>query len=142
MTYVARLTDLHMRPAHLAHDFPPTSRAIYRYYRDAETTGPDCALLGVADQMAMQARDFVPEAWQRRLASMRMLFEAFFRDHPRRVSPAPLLNGRQVMAEFGLKPGPRIGELLEGLREAQATGEVNSEAEAWAWLNRHVNALA
>jgi tRNA nucleotidyltransferase/poly(A) polymerase len=142
VTYVARLTDLHMRPAHLAHDFPPSSRAIYRYYRDADTTGPDCALLGVADQMAMQARDFGPEAWQRRLATTRLLFDAFFRDHPRSVSPAPLLNGRQVMAEFGLKPGPRIGELLAGLREAQATGEVDSEAEAWAWLNRHVNAVA
>ncbi len=71
-----------------------------------------------------------------------MLFDAFFRDHPRSVTPVPLLNGRQVMTKFDLKPGPRIGELLEGLREAQATGEVNSETEAWAWLNRHVNAVA
>ena len=56
--------------------------------------------------------------------------------------PVPLLNGKQVMAEFGLKPGPRIGELLEGLREAQATGEVDSETEAWAWLNRYLSAIA
>jgi poly(A) polymerase len=142
VTYVARLTDLHMRPAHLTRDFPPTPRAIYRYYRDADSTGPDCAVLGLADQMAIQAQDFVPEAWQRRLATTRMLFDAFFRDHPRSVTPAPLLNGWQVMAEFGLKPGPRIGELLEGLREAQATGEVDSETEAWTWLNRHVNVVA
>ena len=142
VTYVARLTDLHMRPAHLTRDFPPSPRAIYRYYRDADTAGPDCALLGLADQMAMQAPDIVPEAWQRRLSTTRMLFDAFFRAYPRSVTPAPLLNGRQVMAEFGLKPGPRIGELLEGLREAQATGEVNSEAEAWAWLNRTVNVVA
>jgi len=131
-----------MRPAHLAREFPPTPRAIYRYYRDADTTGPDCVLLGLADQMAMQAHDFVSEAWQRRLATSRVLFDAYFRDHPRRISPVPLLNGKQIMAEFGLKPGPRIGELLEGLREAQATGEVDSETEAWAWLNRSLSAMA
>ena len=142
VTYVARLTDLHMRPAHLARDFPPTPRAVYRYFRDAEATGPDCALLGLADQMAMQAQDFVPETWQRRLATTRALFEAYFRDHPCSVTPSPLLNGRQVMAECGLKPGPRIGKLLEGLREAQATGEVNSETEARAWLHHHVSEVA
>jgi hypothetical protein len=131
-----------MRPVHLARDFPPTARAIYRYYRDADTVGPDCALLGLADQMAMQAQDFVPETWQRRLATTRTLFDAYFRDHPRSVTPAALLNGRQVMAELDLKPGPRIGELLEGLREAQATGEVNSETEARAWLHHHVSEVA
>jgi tRNA nucleotidyltransferase/poly(A) polymerase len=135
VTYVARLTDLHMRPALLAHDFPPTRRAVYRYYRDADTTGPDCALLGVADQMAMQAQDFIPDAWQRRLSTTRTLLDAFFRAQPRSIAPVPLLNGRQIMTECGLKPGPRVGELLEALREAQAIGEVNSEAEARAWLH-------
>jgi hypothetical protein len=128
-----------MRPAHLARDFPATPRAIYRYYRDAGATGPDCALLGVADQMAMQAQDFIPDAWQRRLATTRTLFDAFFRNHPRSIAPAPLLNGRQVMAEFGLKPGPHIGALLEALREAQAVGEFSTEAEAWTWLRRYVS---
>jgi len=142
VTYVARLTDLHMRPAHLAHDFPPTPKAVYRYFRDADTVGPDCAVLGVADQMAMQARVFDPEAWQRRLAMTRMLFEAFFRARPHDVAPVPLINGRQVMVEFGLKPGPRIGEILEGLREAQATGEVGDVDAAWAWLHNHVSEVA
>jgi tRNA nucleotidyltransferase/poly(A) polymerase len=142
VAYVARLTDLHMRPAHLAHDYPPTPKAIYRYFRDAETVGPDCAMLGVADQLAMQARSFDPEAWQHRLATTRLLFEAYFRDQPHAVAPVPLLNGRQVMAEFGLKPGPRIGEILEALREAQATGEVGDVAAAWAWLHSHVSEVA
>ncbi len=142
VAYVARLTDLHMRPAHLAHDFPPSPKAIYHYFRDADTTGPDCAVLSVADQMATQARALDPEAWQRRLATTGMLLDAFFRDHPRSVAPVPLLNGRQVMKELGLKPGPRIGEILEGLREAQATGEVGTVDEAWAWLHSHVNAVA
>jgi hypothetical protein len=34
------------------------------------------------------------------------------------------------MAEFTLSPGPRLGELLEAVREAQASGEVHTRAEA------------
>jgi predicted transcriptional regulator len=42
------------------------------------------------------------------------------------------------MAAFGLKPGPQIGQLIDGLREAQAAGEVTTENEALAWLTEHV----
>ena len=139
VAYVARLTDLHMRPGHLAHDFPPTRRAIYHFFRDAGATGPDCALLGVADEMAIRAHAVDAGAWRRRLATTRMLLDAIFRDRSQQVAPIPLLNGRQLMAELGLKPGPRVGELLEGLREAQATGEVSTADEAWAWLRGHVS---
>jgi tRNA nucleotidyltransferase/poly(A) polymerase len=138
VAYVARLTDLHMRPAHLAHDFPPTRRAIYRFYRDAGAAGPDCALLSLADHMAIQASVLEPETWRRRLATTGMLLDAFFRERPRQVEPVPLLNGRQVMSGLGLEPGPRVGELLEGLREAQAIGEVTTADQAWNWLRAHV----
>lgn len=63
-----------------------------------------------------------------------MILQAFFRERAERVAPIPLLNGHQVMIEFALPPGPRVGELLEALREAQAVGEVNTQDQAWQWL--------
>jgi hypothetical protein len=36
------------------------------------------------------------------------------------------------MDAFSLKPGPRVGQLLEALREAQAAGEVTTREEALA----------
>ena len=36
------------------------------------------------------------------------------------------------MEEFGLEEGPRIGELLEGVREAQVEDEVRTKEEALA----------
>jgi poly(A) polymerase/tRNA nucleotidyltransferase (CCA-adding enzyme) len=38
------------------------------------------------------------------------------------------------MSEFGLAEGPRIGELLESLREAQAVGEVNDRESALTFV--------
>jgi predicted transcriptional regulator len=42
------------------------------------------------------------------------------------------------MELFHLPPGPIIGELLEGLREAQATGEVSTREEALAWVEKQL----
>lgn len=134
VAYVARLTDLHMRPGLLAHDFPPSRRAIYRFFRDADTTGPDCVLLSLVDHMATRAAEPAGEHWARRLATSCALLEAYFHDHSNVVAPPPLVNGHELMARLGLAPGPRVGELLEGLREAQAGGEVATVDEAWAWL--------
>jgi poly(A) polymerase len=48
------------------------------------------------------------------------------------VLPAPLLNGRDLIAA-GYPPGPRMGEILRALREAQLNGELRSREEALAW---------
>lgn len=135
VAYVARLTDQHMRPGFLAHDFPPSRRAIYRFFREAETTGPDCVLLSLADHMATRAAEQAGAHWERRLATSRILLDAYFCQRVDLVAPPPLVNGHELMARLGLAPGPRVGELLEGLREAQAAGEVFTVDDAWTWLD-------
>jgi tRNA nucleotidyltransferase (CCA-adding enzyme) len=45
--------------------------------------------------------------------------------------PAPILLGRDLLA-LGLRPGPRIGELLKIVGERQLDGEVNTREEALA----------
>lgn len=132
--YVAGLTDLHMRPGELARMEPVTPRAEYRFFRDAGSTGPDVVLLSLADHLASFAPAPDAERWRRRLDMARRVLHAYFRDRTERVSPLPLLDGRQVMAELSLSPGPAVGALLEGLREAQAVGQVRTTDEALAWL--------
>jgi hypothetical protein len=41
-----------------------------------------------------------------------------------------LLDGHDLQSEFGLLPGPRVGDLLEAVREAQATGQVQTREAA------------
>jgi hypothetical protein len=52
------------------------------------------------------------------------------------VAPPQLIDGRDVMQTLGLPPGPRIGELLEAVREAQAEGRVCNRQEALQFLHR------
>jgi hypothetical protein len=51
------------------------------------------------------------------------------------ASPA-LLRGEDVMAVFGVLPGPEVGRLLALAREAQALGLVSTREEALALLRR------
>ena len=59
-----------------------------------------------------------------------------WRDLSRAPAPARLLDGRDVMKALKLPPGPRIGELLERVREAQAEGEVSDREGALALIAR------
>ncbi len=45
------------------------------------------------------------------------------------VHPAPLINGHDVMA-LGYSPGPRVGQILEVIRQKQVEGEIKSREEA------------
>jgi hypothetical protein len=47
----------------------------------------------------------------------------------------PLLRGEDVMARFGLPPGPAVGALLSRAREAQALGLVHTREEALSYLD-------
>jgi hypothetical protein len=55
-------------------------------------------------------------------------------EQERLVIPAKLVDGHDIINIFGLSPGPRIGQLLEAVREAQASGEVTNREEALAYL--------
>lgn len=143
IAYLTQLVHEHMRPTLLAHDANGqlTRRAIYRYYLALGDAGPECSLLSLADSMATRAGRPDADAWQRRRAVTETLLRAYFRERPQLIEPPPLLNGRQLMAEFGLASGPQIGRLLDGLREAQAAGEVTTPAAARAWLAERIRTL-
>ena len=49
------------------------------------------------------------------------------------LRPAPLLNGRDLMA-MGYRPGPIFGEILSALEEEQLEGRLTDRASAEAWV--------
>ena len=45
------------------------------------------------------------------------------------------------MTRFGLRPGPTLGKIIEGLKEEQAAGEITDLDTAQAWVEERVNDL-
>jgi len=108
----------------------PSRRAIYRFFRDSGETGVEICLLSLADFLGKFDAQVPQDELEKHLDTLRTLLEAYFEHADEQVSPPILVNGEDLMRELGLKPGPKIGELLEAVREAQAAGEVNSREEA------------
>jgi tRNA nucleotidyltransferase/poly(A) polymerase len=135
--YVSLLAGEHMRPTLMGIDYPPSRRAVYRFYRDTGTAGPDTVLLSLADHLATRAAHPDAVAWKKRAGLTKTLLDAYFVERASRVDPRRLLNGAEVMELLGVPPGPEVGRLLDGLREAQAVGEVATADEARSWLRLH-----
>jgi tRNA nucleotidyltransferase/poly(A) polymerase len=119
----------------------PSRKAIYRFFRDAGEAGVDLTLLALADTRATHAHTLTKETWTAALDISRIFLENYWEKPAETVSPPRLLDGNELMTEFSLKPGPRIGETLEAIREAQATGKVGTREEALSfareWLEEH-----
>jgi len=131
----------HMRPRQLSSQKDVSPRAIYRFFRDTGAAGVDIVLLSLADFLGKHGGEPPPQdEWAHHLAVCAQLLEAHFEKREERVSPPALITGHDLMSELGLAPGPRIGQLLEAVREAQVVGEVTDRAGALEFARRWVAA--
>lgn len=108
----------------------PSRKAIYRFFRDAGEAGIDLVLLGLADLRGTQGAKLPEVTWTAALGIAYILLENYFEKPEETISPPRLLNGNELMSEFHLEPGRIIGDLLEAVREEQATGKINTREEA------------
>ena len=123
----------HLRPSQLREgDKMPSRRAIYRYYRDVGDAAVDTLYLAMADFLAARGPELSPERWNNYARMIATVLEtgAGAASPVSEEGPRPLANGHDLMNALHIPPGPRVGALLERLREAQAVGEVASREEA------------
>jgi tRNA nucleotidyltransferase/poly(A) polymerase len=122
----------------IAQALPVGRRTIYRYFRDWRAAGVEAVLLALARYLGALDGPPAAEAWNAMLDAASALLRGYFEAHEAVVAPAPLLTGDDLIAELGLKPGPKLGELLEALREAQAAGEVGDREAALTFARGQV----
>jgi poly(A) polymerase len=108
----------------------PSRKAIYRYFRDAGEAGVDLVLLGLADLRGTRGNELAQETWISALDTARILLENYWDRREEVIAPPRLLDGNDLMRELSLQPGRIVGQLLEAIREGQATGKVSTREEA------------
>ncbi len=128
----------HLRPAQMSQGELPTRRAIYRYFRDTGDAAIDTLFLNLADHLATRGPQLDLTDWQEHAKMVDyVLAQRLQQESP--VIPPKLIDGHDLINIFGLTPGPKIGELLESLRELQAAGEVTTKQEALAHIHRQLS---
>lgn len=109
----------------------PTPRARYRFFRDVGDCAPELALFAVADCMGQRRMRAGPGDCAVSVAIAQSLLDEYYARYERTVAPPPLITGRDVIA-LGVKQGPRIGQILDAVREAQMIGEIHTREQALA----------
>jgi hypothetical protein len=74
------------------------------------------------------------DLWAAHLDTIRSLLAGWWENDPVTINPRLFLDGNELIKNFGLAPGPLIGQILERLREAQAIGVITSRAQAEVWV--------
>jgi poly(A) polymerase len=135
---VQKMIESHLRLWQMGGDQGlPTRRAIYRYFRDTADVSVDIMFLTLADFLATQGPNLDMAEWERHSRLMEYVLGQ--REEDQTVAAPPkLIDGHDLMREFGLKPGPEIGEILEAVRESQGAGEISTSEEALALARRRL----
>lgn len=125
---VGQLVGTHLALGFLLH----TDRSVrdrWRLRRHLGDVVPEAVVLSMGDRLATSGLDD-----RRRWVRAHMeLARQVWADHWREVRdgvPEPLLDGMEIARAAGIDPGPRIGELVAALAEAQAVGDVATREDA------------
>ena len=127
----------HLRPMQMSHDELPSRKAIYRYFRDSGEAGIDILFLSLADHLATRGPQLNIAHWQEHAQIVEYVLAQRFQEESL-VVPPKLVDGHDLINIFAISPGPEIGELLEAVREAQASGELTTREEALSYIRQHL----
>ena len=139
---VEAMIEHHLRPLQTRNTGLPSRHALYRYFRDTGEAGIDILFLSLADHLAARGPQLDLNQWQEHARLVEYMLCQRFQQEESVVAPPKLIDGHDLLDTFSLSPGPRIGQLLETVREAQVTGELATREDALAYIRRQLLAGA
>lgn len=134
-SFVTAIVEAHLRPTQLGPEaIPPTPRAVYRFLRDTGDAAVATLYLSLADHLAARGPALDLDNFRQHVTIVGYVLAERGRQLAKPVGR--LVDGNELQARFGMKPGPAMGRILEGVAEAQATGEIATKAEALTLAER------
>ncbi|HEX78655.1 MAG TPA: CCA tRNA nucleotidyltransferase [Dehalococcoidia bacterium] len=132
---VAGVVRYHLRPIQTCQNEPPSRRAIYRYFRDTTEAAIDTLYFSLADHLATRGPNLDINNWHQHAALVEYIITQH-ENHADITAPPKIISGHDIMNTFNLTQGQKIGELLEAVREAQASAEIATREEAILYVKK------
>jgi len=124
------LVSWHLRPGYLADQNYPSSRAIYRFFRDTGRDGVAVTILSLADWRATRGPLVDNKKRRGHERVMFGLINRYFEDKKKKPLPK-IINGFNVMKKFKIDSSPLVGKILRKIKEEQALGKITNKHEAY-----------
>ena len=127
---VRQMVYHHLRPGQMAQKGElPTGKAVYRYFRDVGDAAVDTLYLNLADYLAARGPLMAIEEWSEYCGVIDHVLHRGIESKAPDALPR-LIDGHDIMGVLSVEPGPKVGELMDLVREAQASGEVKTRKGA------------
>lgn len=128
-TIMSKAVQHHMRPLQLQLMPRVTDRARYRLIRDITPAVLDTLILSLADAMAtLTGSPADPQSIPLYPVVADLL--DFYCSARQEQGKEVLLSGNEIMEALQLKPGKKVGEIIEKIREAERKGLISTKEDA------------
>ncbi len=107
-----------------------------KYFFREDGAGDDLLRLSLADISATIPPSGMPDfsiydAFIKKIKEVRQAVHAAKKE---RTLPPPLVNGHEVMKILKIESGPKVGEVLEKIRDLQLEGKIKNKKDALSFL--------
>lgn len=110
--------------------------AAHRFWYRLGEAGVDACLLAAAGHISLQGPYLDQDLWLRMVEHLVWLLGAYYEHYDSIVMPPQPVDGTMLMRELSIKSGPQVGWLLDEIREACVTGDVQTADDALEYARR------
>ena len=128
--YISYIIKKHMYPSAVVSAPDMSEKTMMRYLRKSEDNAIDNILIAQADRLSALGPEITGEIVNNNINALNNLMD-FCIETRKNIKPLPkLLDGNEIMQILNIKPSPRLGEILDTLKEAQISGDITTKEEA------------
>ena len=128
--YISFMIKTHIYPSNVIVAPDLNEKVMMRYLRKMEENVIDNIFLAKADILSARGKDITDDMIKSNMEGLDKLLNFYF-EKKDTMKPLPkLLDGNEVMEMLNITPSPKLGEIMDALKEAQISGEVNSVEDA------------
>lgn len=128
--YIKTLIKYHIYPSSLVSAQDVQDKAFLKFYRKMDGYVIDIIILAMADRLSARGVKVTDDIVNKNISNLTKLLNDYLEKY-KNLKPLPkLLNGKEIMNILNIKQSPKLGEVINELKEAQISGNVNTKEEA------------
>ena len=128
--YISCMIKNHIYPSNVIAAPDLTEKVMMRYLRKMEDNVIDNIILAKADRLSARGADITEDMIRANIDGLNKLLDFYF-DKKESLKPLPkLLDGKEIMEILNINASPKLGEIINALKEEQISGNINTKAEA------------
>ena len=134
ITYIQKIIKNHIYPAGVVTSADASEKAYLRFYRKMDAETIDLIAVAYADRLSALGPDISQDMIEQNINGLKLLLDGYLQQK-NNMEPLPkLIDGREIMQITGLSPSPELGLIINKLKEAQLSSDVNTKEEAIAFI--------